>query len=467
MNSAVIERARTSPTVSAPPKRAKQHGAGWLQAFILIEIGCQLLLLSNTFAVLRQPLRSLAFGVSLIWLVMLFRRGQLHPAAKAALVVLAITALEFFHPTTNSFLSGLVQALLYVAILAPLFWVPALSIDARALRRVILVMWIFFVASSAVGVLQIYFPGRFQPSLSTAIIGMGQTYVHGLEIQTASGARVFRPMGLTDKPGGAAIAGVYAGLFGFGFLLFERRGPLRWLSVVGAILGMMCLYLSQVRLFMIMFPLCTLALVGILLLRRETGKLSLILIVVPVVLVLSFGWAVALGGSNMTSRMQTLLERRPGEVYYKSRGLFLEQTVKELLPKYPLGAGLGRWGMVNSYFGKRTDPNKGRIWVEIQWTGWLLDGGVPLIAAYTLALGIVLWTAFRIARLRAAGPIWVWGAVILAYDLGVIANTFGSSPFIGQEGMEFWLLNGALFAAARTEIARRRAYLERSFEPAR
>jgi hypothetical protein len=458
----VIRTAGLYPVVRQPFARLKPvnrfRPATWLVAFVLVEIACQLALLSSAIGPLRQVFRSLAFGVSLLWLLVLYRRGLRHPAAKVGAWALVIVSIQFFHLTTNSWLAGIAQVALYLAIMAPLFWIPSLPIDAAALRRVILILWTFYAVSSAVGVLQVYYPGKFQPTLSTAITSLGQAYVHDLEIQTASGARVFRPMGLTDRPGGAAIAGLYAGLLGLGFLLYERRGLLRWLGVVGAILGLICIYLSQVRLFMIMFVLCALTLCAVLMLRRDGKRLALVLVFIPGVVAVSFLWALALGGRNMVSRMETLVQGRPGEVYYKNRGFYLEHTIQDMLPTYPFGAGLGRWGMMYSYFGNKSAPNN-YIWVEIQWTGWLLDGGVPLILAYTAAIGVVLWTALRIARLRAAGPIWIWGAVLLAYDVGVFATTFSASPFIGQEGMEFWLLNAALFVAARTEIAKRRALM--------
>ena len=37
---------------------------------------------------------------------------------------------------------------------------------------------------------------------------------------------------------------------------------------------------------------------------------------------------------------------------------------------------------------------------------------------------------------------------MLAYDVGAVALTFNYPLFIGQGGMEFWLLNAALFTAA-------------------
>ena len=48
---------------------------------------------------------------------------------------------------------------------------------------------------------------------------------------------------------------------------------------------------------------------------------------------------------------------------------------------------------------------------------------------------------------RRSGPLAL-GAVVFAYDVGALAITFNYPLFIGQGGMEFWLLNAALFTAA-------------------
>jgi hypothetical protein len=102
---------------------------------------------------------------------------------------------------------------------------------------------------------------------------------------------------------------------------------------------------------------------------------------ITALVVATFTWAVAIGGESTLERLSSLVSDRADAVYQQNRGHFLEDTINVLLPQYPLGAGLGRWGMMNSYFGDKSNPLTQQIWVEIQWTGWLLDGGVPLIIA--------------------------------------------------------------------------------------
>ena len=52
------------------------------------------------------------------------------------------------------------------------------------------------------------------------------------------------------------------------------------------------------------------------------------------------------------------------------------------------------------------------------------------------------------------GDLQIWGALFIGYNVGAMAVTFNYPLFIAQGGMEFWLLNGALFAAAYTGYRR-------------
>jgi len=415
----------------------------------------QLALLIPMLGPVRMLVRMAVFGVSVIFLAVLPGKGRWHPAARPALCVLAIIGLSLFHPRTNTMLAGTAQAALYLSTLAPLFWVPRLRIDPAALRRILLILWAFHTVSAGFGVLQVYFPGRFQPNLSAMIVGQGQGYVNQLQMTTASGERVLRPMGLTDTPGGAAIAGFYAVLLGLGLTLTERRGWLQLVCFGSMVLGMACLYLAQVRSVLLMLAFCVVAFCGMLAWRGERGRLAALSGLLTVVVLVGFSWAVSLGGASVTNRWATLIQDRPGKIYYRNRGILLEQTVQELLPQYPLGAGLGRWGMMNLYFGDNSDPERACLWAELQWTGWILDGGVPLLLAYVAALALAFRTALQIAFLRTAGKLWIWGGVLLAYNLGAFAITFSYSFFVGQGGLEFWLLNAVLFGAAQTVRSQR------------
>jgi hypothetical protein len=425
----------------------KQSDWGWVHTFILLQFTFQILLLLPQFGVLRVPMRIGTFALSLFLIARLRGGGPKHPATGPALLVLLILVASFcFHPSVNSVLSGLAQCAMYAAILGPLFWVRHLKITPKGFQWLILMMWSFHTVSSIFGVLQVYFPGKFQPYLSTAIQNT-QWGGENLMITLANGAEVYRPMGLTDQPGGAATAGFYALLLGVGIALRERNPILRIICMGSATVGLLCLYLSQVRSILIFSGVCLVCLAVVLFRQGNFGRLTIMTVGITALVVITFSWAIAIGGESTLERLSTLVSDRADTVYQQNRGLFLEHTIKDLLPQYPFGAGLGRWGMMNAYFGDNTDPRTQPIWVEIQWTGWLLDGGVPLIAAYVAAIAQACRTAWTIAVRHKLDDFALWGGLIFAYNIGAIAITFNYALFIGQGGMEFWLLNSSLFVA--------------------
>ncbi len=431
----------------ATPRHPRWATGRLVTGFICMQIGCQLALLVEAISPLRVFIRILAFGCSLLLLLVPGKRLK-HPALPFLLVSTGITALNLFHPQANTLMAGLTQLGIQLAVLAPLFWVTRLRIDVAAFRRTLALLFLFNAASAGVGVLQASFPGRFQPALSTAIERQGETYVRSLQFEMAGGERVFRPFGLTDVPGGAATGAFYAVLLGTGFLISSRRGLVRLLSVGGIFVGVVSLYLCQVRSLAIMLAICLLAVVLVLALKGRLLRLTKLLGVVGGLAVLGIGWAVTMGGDTVTARWNSLFEGTAGEVYYSNRGYFLEGTLEHYVPEYPLGAGLGRYGMANAYFGDNRDPARRSLWVEIQWTAWVLDGGVLVMVLYPLAVLLTALWAFRLALQREdPGEFWLWGGIIFAYDLGAFALTFSYPFFMSQAGMEFWLLNAALFGA--------------------
>jgi hypothetical protein len=434
---------------AAAPAQGLFASSRLVPLFIVALIGCQLSLLVEALSPLRVVVRTLSFGLSLFLLAVVRGRSLKHPARPFLLGALGVTALNFFNPGTVSPLGAAAQLGIQLSILAPLLWVTRLSIDAATFRRTLALLFLFNAASAGVGVLQVYFPGRFQPALSQTVQGQGESYVRSLEFETASGERVLRPMGLTDMPGGAATGGFYAVLLGGGFLLSSRRGLVRLLSVGGIVVGLLCLYLCQVRAIAITLGVCLVAMAGVLALSGRLVRLVTLLGVVGGAAVVGFGWAVAVGGDAVLARWGTLVEARPEEVYRGNRGHFLEGTFQHILPEYPLGAGLGRYGMANAYFGDNSDPDYPPLWAEVQWTAWVYDGGLLGVVLYPLGMLATLWWVFRVARRKddGGGEWWLWGSVIFAYNLGALALTFSYPFFMSQPGMEFWLLNAALFSA--------------------
>lgn len=436
-----------------PKARASRVPGKYLQLFLLLQFACQLALLSSLFGPVRVALRTAALGASLLLLATVKGPGRAHPARQMALWVMAVLTAALLHPSMNTLAAGLAEIFLNLAVIAPLFWVPRLSLDFRTLRQVLLILWLFNSCSAAVGVLQTAYPGQFQPNLTSNLAGQDQEYLDSLMIQTATGEKVFRPMGLTDQPGGAAMSGFYAILLGVGFLLTESRLLIRATCLGSMMLGLAALLMSQVRSVLLMLCCCLIVLLGLLLRRGEGKRLAALGVALAGVSAIGFAGAVMLAGESVTSRLSSLTEEDAGSVYEKNRGHFLQDTVDTLLPEYPLGAGLGRWGMMNAYFGDNSDPERAIIWAEIQWTGWLLDGGAPLILAYSAALGLTLWTTWKIAiRRKKTDQLWLWGSVLFAHGIGAVAMTFNYPLFAGQGGMEFWLLHAALFSTAQRYV---------------
>jgi hypothetical protein len=446
------------PANGIPVSRPKPNRL--LEYFVILEIVCQLALLSSTLAPFRIVFRTAVFGASLGFLFVLPGQGKLHPAAKAAFVVMTILAVSLLNPGINNATSATAQFALYLAILAPLFWVSRLRIDLAEMRRVIFLLWAFQFVSSIFGLLQVYFPGRFQFAISTVVQGNGAGYLGMLQFQNAYGQTVYRPMGLTDTPGGAAAAGFFAVLFAAAFFLLERRRWMRCLYGGAMLVGMAAIYLSQVRVMLVMEIVCVLAFLTLMSWRaaqvsnpmpgrRRGGRhLAYLTGLLALAVVGGFTWAVAVGGTAITERVNSLTTENPTEVYQKNRGQFLTYTLEEVLPEYPLGAGPGRWGMMFYYFGNSSDGKAPALWSEIQWTGWLYDGGVPLVLAYTLALVLAFRSAYQIALNRSSAELATFAALVFAYGIGVLASTFDGNYFVSGGGLDFWMLNALLFNAA-------------------
>ena len=427
------------------------HPAPWLVGFVLLHLSCQLLLLVPALSSVRVFVRMGAFGVSLAFLVLIpSKRNRGTPLGTFAVCILALLGLEFFHPEGSGLLAAFASIMLNLAVLAPIFWVPRTGTTAANLQLLVTLLWLFYAISATLGVLQAYFPGRFQPPLAAVFAASGQDRLAALQIQLASGERMFRPMGLTDSPGGAAFGGLYAVLFGTGMIL-SPKAPFwgaRALAVGSMVAGMMCLYLCQVRSLVVMAGVCVVTLLALLLISGRISRLVGVLAAVGAVIPSAFALALAIGGKAMTARLTTLVEADPGTVYYANRGRFFEVTMNRYLPLYPLGAGLGRWGMVHAYFGNPADS----LWVEIQWTAWLFDGGVAMILLYLAAIVFASWGCLKVAlgRVGAAEPsLSLWGAVMVAYNVGSVAVCFNYPLFGGTGGVEFWLLNMAVLCAAQ------------------
>ena len=232
------------------PAAVRQAQPDWLAWFVGVHLLMQLLLIVPALTGVRPLLRFVAFGTGLllIFVIPAHRRENL-PARFWCLAVIAILALEFLHPDASSALAAAAQVSMYTAVLSPVFWVPRSVVTPRALRNLMVALWLYYSAGALLGVLQSYFPGRFQPELSAIIAEQGRDYVASLQIRLTSGEHVFRPMGLTTVPGGASYAALYAILLGTGVLLLPKSPFLgaKPAAIGTMMVGLMCLYLCQVR----------------------------------------------------------------------------------------------------------------------------------------------------------------------------------------------------------------------------
>jgi len=441
------------------PKAGKKLGptGWWIAGIIVLQLAMQLLLFVPALRYARVYLRAATFSVSLFALVFMRGRGRYPPAAWPALLALVWTALQFFHPQTNSELSGLAAIGLGTAITAPLFWVTRLKVTARQLQVALLVLWGFHTVSSGFGLLQTYFPGQFQPPIAS-VLAVREDYLASLTITLKSGVEVYRPMGLTDTPGGVCISGFYALVLGLGFLFTADKSWQRVVLLGSMLMGMSVIYLSQVRSVLIMSLICIAAAAAMMLVTGHGGRVVKVFLLALTIGTAGYIWAESLAGETVSARFSTLVEEDPREVYGKNRGIFLQQTVEDPLPRHPFGAGLARWGMVRAYFGNEENPNSPAEWAEIQITAWALDGGFPLLVLWAAALVMTLVAGVRILRsIPTNEPLWLWTLMVFSYDFGAIGLCFNYPVFASQTGLEFWLFNGAVFAAWRVYVEEREA----------
>lgn len=438
---------RLPRVVEASPAAAALHSSAWLFGFVFMEMACQVALLSSSLAGARALVRTAAFAASVGLLLVVRGSQRWHPSWPLASLSLVVLVIAIFHPDTSGVVAGIATVVLNLAVVVPIFWVPQIRIDEQVLRWLFLAVWAFQTSSAVLGALQVYFPGSFEPAYASV---MTDESVQALKITLASGDRVLRPMGLTDTPGGAGIGATYSVLFAMALLLNKPRPLFRVVLLASMVVGCFTLYLCQVRSLLVVLIVGNLAMGAAFSSRLNLSRAMTFAVSLAGAGVIGFFFAVLVGGESVTGRLSTLVESDPGTVYYANRGVLLQHTFFDLLPQYPLGAGLGRWGMMRTYFADATSSSA-PIWAEIQWSGWLLDGGIPLMVLYTIAILIALREGIRtVSRTDPAGEkLHVWASALVGYSVGVLAFTFNTVPFNGTFGIDFWVLNATLFAASR------------------
>jgi hypothetical protein len=332
--------------------------------------------------------------------------------------------------------------------MAPLFWAPAFVDSPERLARLLWILLICCGVNSLVGVLQVYDPGRWMPKefsrfiTENAEMGLGPVSYIG-----AHGERLVRPPGLFDTPGAVAGPGMSAGLLG---LVFATSGIAWWkrgLSLALAVCGFAAIYLSQVRISLVIAAVMLAVYAAVTFRQRRFARLTQFGLLAGGTVVGAFLLALTLGGSSIQERVMTLFASDPISVYHNARGVQLDITFRDLLYEYPIGAGLARWGMAAAYF-QPTNLDSPPLWAEIQFTSWMIDGGILLIVLYIGVLVVATLAQWRLAMLQGNARLATCAAVVMSANLGIAALIFTFTPFNTQVGIQYWFLAGALHGVA-------------------
>jgi hypothetical protein len=440
---------------------------GWLELFVLVQVLWGVLLFMPGSQAYRFYIRGFPYIASLVALLACMRSTGTDsgaPGARWILGSLALMVFSLIHPATW-FTSGMAQIIFQLAIAAPVFWTGRNWITAERLERVLLLVFGASFLSAAVGLLQVYYPATFMPpEFSRLALSMNADIVGALSYIGADGRQIIRPPGLSDLPGGAAVAATVTTLLGFAFATRSHGDTRRRiLFLAAAVIGLTVVYLTQVRSMLVMLCVCMM-LAGLVRLRHGRIAHSAWILGSAAALVLaSFAWAVAVGGDAVVERFQSLIDDGVVQSYQENRGAFLSYTLQELLYEYPFGAGIGRWGMMSAYFGEPGNWQYPALWAEIQLTGWLYDGGLLLWICYATAIGSTTYHTYRIAGSDDV-HLTDLATMVLTVQVLIIGLCFTGPVFNTQMGTVFWLLSASVFGAERTALLAQEESLESDAE---
>jgi len=371
------------------------------------------------------------------------------PSQKWVKAVLALLVLSLAHPLTE-FPAGPAQIIFQLCIAAPVFWVWRKIESVPHLRRLVWLMLVANALSVVVGLLQVYYPARFMPpEFSRVALAMNASRIEQLSYMGADGRTIIRPPGLSDMPGGAAVAGMTVGFLGV--VLASQVGAKNWqrlscLALAGT--GVFILYLTQVRSLMMMMLVALIAMCFLLWRQKRMAQLVMIASLGAALVVGAFVWAVSIGGKSVANRFLGIVEKGAVTSYKENRGAFLELTFTRDLPAYPLGAGVGRWGMIAVYFPKEGPLDRDSPYAEIQLTGWLLDGGVPMWILYGGAIVVAMMSTYRVAIQRQDLQLSYIAGILFCLNLFIIGQSFAGPCFNTQLGIQFWFMVSALHGVA-------------------
>lgn len=421
---------------------------GRIEIFIVVLFLLNGVLLLPGTQPFRFAVRAAPFALSLLALCRPRRAFSFPPGSFLLRLALILLVLGLFHPRAQP-ASAVAQLLFQAAIAAPAFWAAGLVRDARHLVGLLWLVFLCNLVGSTAGLLQIYFPDRFLPAAFSS--AASANWLDSLTFVNPAGRLLVRPPGLSDLPGGAALSGAMTAILGFGFSSLHS-GPAwrRLFCLSAASAGFAVLYLTQVRSLTLMTLFALGLLATLALARRTLFNRAWIVLAGSVLLLASFGWAVGLGGDKVRDRFLDLSSGGMVASYDASRGWFWRYTFTDALAQYPLGAGPGRWGMMSVYFGQNRRPDSPPLWAEIQLTGWLFDGGVPMWLLYGGALLSSMLFLYRLSRSTRYGrPLAFAATLALCLDTAIAGASFSGPTFNTAMGLQFWLLLALVYGAAR------------------
>ena len=448
----------TAPTAAMRPKGPKTLRLppwGWIEWVLVLQIALPALLFVPVIATskVRTPLRVCTFAVSLAAGLMVAASGRRpfgrpFPARPWLVASVAWLCLQVFNALYYWLLSGVADVALNLAVLLPAFWAPTSLLSKRQIDRVMMLLLLCNALGSVMAVLQFYRPDRFNPPVIPQLEERPDL-ADSLMFETADGRKVLRPCGLSDTPGHGGIFGSIAVPLGIAWAL---RPVSRWKRLLGlgsAGCGMMAVLLSQGRALILAVVACVLTMAVVFALRRDYRRFSSLAVAAALATVIGLGWAMRAGGGGVVQRFYSLVQERPDELFQKNRGHFVEKTFGIVIWLWPMGAGLGRHGMIYAHFGdKAAPPERSALYSELSITDWAFAGGVPMLILYPLAIGAAMFDMMRIA-LRTRDPeVATWGATVFGMSLSTVATCFAGHPFLSPQGMQFWILTGMIHVAS-------------------
>jgi hypothetical protein len=462
---------RPAAAARPPAPKPKRPPWTWLERFLIIQAFIPVFLFVPGFSAGRIVIRMAVFLMGpAVWFAIVqsgrFKAGSSWDAVGLCLKLVAgWVFLAIFHWETRSLPAAAVQATFYVAVFSPVFWATKALGTPNQIGRLMAILLIANGISALVGLGQVFRPDTFNPPVIQGITGMAEDSltVLALTYTDQNGRKILRPCGLTDSPGGASAAAPAAVLIGLACALRPIGTFKRLACLALAFCGMAVTYYSQVRMIFVMEILCMGVLAGVFVLQKNFGYASVLGGLGAAMIVGALTWVMVTSGRVVVERFLGLAERSFAESYDKSaRAGMVTNTLTVFMWDNPLGCGIGRWGPIAGAFGDPTDPG---VWVEVMIPAWVVDGGIPLLLLYNIAIALAMLDTLRIALRSRDGDVRFWAAVVFALNLSVIATCFSYVTFLTVIGMQFWFLAAVVHAA--DYLARREATAKARRRPAR